>query len=1528
MKEWRKIIRYMLMGVVLMLLAGCGTTSKSTDTPTSGGGGGGGGGGSAQYVGTASLSGSVVVSESDANKVQASAPVNSLSISSYKAKTSSVAYKTLTATVLSSMKPFIYSGLSDPTITDGQARLYALKADGTTEFTNITTNVTSGNYSFSNIKDGTQYIVEVVKVGYDENNNQNILKLKAPAYVPQGPNATANVEVSPKTKYAVDMIIDKVVKKAQSKSVDQATIDLIVQVVAETITDLLTEGKLVLPPCTETYVPPTQSVTVELAEASDKDKSVLETLRNVDKVQNVETQATLKASLGKTVSDMTDDEIKSFLGKIIDGAPDVFMSEFAKSYKAGKTISTNVMVDAFYDTLVPQLKLTGAGANDAAAKVFMKTATVLGIKQALTQLYNFYDANTTNIKVIPSQNIQNIEPLLAAIFPADNRLNINTIDAATLFNVPQGLMIFKMIMPDNNSMGLLGRLYAYFPGLAPNLNNFKMEGPGFDALAFVSALGWMTVDVTKVYVSSIELQVQREMFPLGFFSGTISTANLASSKQEPQEFLNVNVGLMIPHGSSVATSNLTAWLTYTEANNQSQTVQLVENSILGNGSKGGGEVGFSLNAWSIKDYYSRTGNQTYNSRIIRNFKTAAATLEIKSGATVLASQIVEVVKPEIGNVSFVYPKGPNMETVARLGWDNQFTPQELDVDDSNQASPRFVWNAPTGNVPDGYALAYVVELRESVMKNNPSTYAWTPPARFGQWNGNTTRSLTNNDSYGSRTIWSSWDTNRYVYSTEFTAPNPLDVTTKNAALNYQTRYEFVVTPILVKDGSDRQAWQGAQSRTEFFVGNRNWTIQITGQIAFPKRTDIENSDQRFLRNGTWKVALYKMQGTNPGDWMWKDIFGDKSNLNNREPVSAITTLGDMATVANTDINFVSYTLSAIKKSQNPFESNAEYDLVLWYDLTTSNRVDDAIDVTQNLDAYSWQIKFREPQFRFGLHINARDGRLDYWQDGVMMTSINGNKDLLNPDDQEINFDLSSKIMPMGGGYVPPTTPYFPPAAGSGGSTEVKDMVVNAIFTRDGMQNKIIFQTMWDPASNTAPSINFSDFKFVKLVRDWDKKVIATGNPVVMFRTTGLSSELEVSINAMKLTDPSANAIPADSYSLWVYDSATPTDGMKPIYKTSSPWVDSWFINGDTGGMGGVIIPNPGGGTQGPMPVILGSWKKSGPDLLINTYMPINKDVVKVVMTNFNQATVNYWILPQFSMMAGEGGPGSTTLKVGLGSITSGNVPADLISASYYLVGYDQDGGVVFAVKRDGDATVNPYEGDMQSGGQQQQGGGNDYQILGSWMPSTGTVVSINVPGGLPQQITKLALYSGVPVQKLCDWTVMRNQGAAMFTLDTSWQLASGALPTDPNWKTDMVSNYVFKGIAADGTTIVLCAPRSTQNVQQGGGQPSGNTYVPGTFAHGLYSTSAQVGDIMITLPQGYTVSENVMMVRLMDATVPTAAVMLNQWSVYWPAGSSGPLLLMKNSATPTFTADIMNNSNLRFLAFNGSNQPVFAAKLN
>jgi len=335
--------------------------------------------------------------------------------------------------------------------------------------------------------------------------------------------------------------------------------------------------------------------------------------------------------------------------------------------------------------------------------------------------------------------------------------------------------------------------------------------------------------------------------------------------------------------------------------------------------------------WLISPYSRGDG---FIPKYVTDYVSGEATITAyDENDNVLVSEKVTIIKPNFSTpVSWEYPNGQNMALLQTQGWDPDFNPTAVDVDDQNKAYPILKWTAPTGTIPTGYYLAYAINLGLSMNKNY-SNPAATFPTDDSTWNYSDP-----NGGYRWKQIWSSWDSNRLITAQSFRLPVPLDKTVSNE--NYRTTYEVNITPVLVENKSGRVVWQGTEARTNFMVGQEDpWSVTIRGTVTFSSKLmeRLPRDTSGNVISGTWKVGLFKTGGSN-NQGQWTDYF---HTTGSHDPVSSgnitmIATLGsneDIETGTN-GISFQrSYEFLTFSKTDQLLEKNTGYSLIVWYDVT-------------------------------------------------------------------------------------------------------------------------------------------------------------------------------------------------------------------------------------------------------------------------------------------------------------------------------------------------------------------------------------------------------------------------------------------------------------------------------------------------------------------------------------------------------------------------------------------------------------------
>lgn len=1165
MAKWcRNLLLGFVIGLLSFSLIGCGSTSKSTS----------GGGGGTSYSGNSSITGAVVASQADINQVQS----NSISASSLSFSSSIKREK-----VFNSFSPKTIKALSSSSsanVIDGAtATLYVITSTGEQMLASGVppVNVTDGTYTFPGVRDGVSYLVKVEKVGTDSTGKQNILRITAPAFIPEGEGQSTTVNVSPLTKVAMDIIYE-IVRTARNAGITQEVIDNILVSVENAIYNMNEQ----LPLLAEEYD------SVDNNEIFDTDSTFLEKVKNDDSVLAAKTEALTAAKLDKGAQGMSDQEIKNFFADIFGGEapPDSFLEAFKDAYKAGKTNTIKDMTDGLYESLVPSAQIpvsTEPNSQNVKTLYLNNTLSIIN-NDFLTPLYNFYDGNTTNVAAFFSdmdeEDLHEIS-LFKAIFPKDDRLTL-PLTGATELNVPQGLMLFHIIMPmddmdelspTDNSLVKTWSDYSFNPDFGSDSGDDDGGDMPFDPLKYMADLGWIAFDAQKVYIMDFRLDARQESFLDGFFAGTANYQDNSYSYVQ-EHVLEVEVGVVIPRGydASGGKAVTKAIITYRDGSGHIKSVDLIPDAEHSSDY----EKEFSIEPWKIKSEWQSNGSTANISKLIRDFGEGDATVKVlDANGVVLASQTVKIMKPSVGKVSFIYPKGPDMDMVEKQGWDHSFIPDELDVVEKlidgvsqNVANPRFQWEPPVGsNSIDAtkYTLGYIVELRKTIRKLYHDAY-WNPPTGYQYWasgsnspmqitesNANDLVNVNGNSerlSWGSKEIWSSWEKRRFIYSTEFQAPNDLVATTKSSTRNFEERYEFQVRPVLVDIETNRKVWEGKQTRTEFYIGVKKWTISLRGEIAFPPldvlKRIIPDKDGEEPIAGQWKVALFHTHGQDPEvAWNHKDYFWSPDVLGNRVPVSGIFNLGSNSDVSNIDsVRKVAYQLPPIKRADNIIANNQQYQLILWYEYD----VDALLGHTSVIGEIDYRNDGEGQQFQeyinnFEMNIGLNQGYLHYWKRDVNGSEENGG--LLDPAKQRFDYDFAQRTKGADDNFDESYKDDL-------GQNDWVDNQDNAHFWKDPGLGRAVLEGFWNGSGFGELPVTFSEMTVVALVRSWDQSIVASVSATEVLSLSNVSNRLVVSMNVFGLS-PSQY----DDYRLWIYN----LEGTPVVY-TNPVMVDDWFVRVD------------------------------------------------------------------------------------------------------------------------------------------------------------------------------------------------------------------------------------------------------------------------------------------------------------------------------------------------------------------------------
>ncbi|MGE4169239.1 MAG: hypothetical protein AB7F28_00780 [Candidatus Margulisiibacteriota bacterium] len=930
--------------IFILALGGCGKASESTTSTTS----------TTSYAGATTLSGYVIASAQDQSQVGITNPVSSISSLSSSKRLSQAFTKHL-------------SDIS--TLSDGTAILYEIGSDGTVIPTGITANVVDGAYEFKNIADGKKYVVGIVKTGTDSSGAQNVLRMDTYVNVKSGETAVS-ANVSEKTRAIVDYVVEKVAKGNGNKFSGDLS-DELTQKITDTINSKLSSGEIqrVSP------VKPTTDATVNkdvFPAPDDTQKLIVEQLQNDDDLRKLAQQAALDSQVNATLTlDRAKQIIRSIFGGKSGGGskdgssvgvpPEFFIEQFATGYLNGVTVTIAEFAQAFNESL-PEGELKSDYWSVANVK-----AEMLGVmnqdNSQLRKLYAFYDATATSDTTTM--------PAMRVIFPKNNRWTLPITESQTM-TVPQAIAVMIQAgLLDGSSLPLMVRNEF-----------FTHDGPVFDPFVLLKAINFVSIQTGRYYI------VETSLVPVRAYR------QVSDNNWQPTDALDSRVVLYAENASAAAarvvleypTSTGTQTVEYqrVSAGNNPQSIgnpqalrssqSLVAISAFNAAqSKKALDNPFDV-TWIISPYQNTGFSGDFTPTFVTDYISGTATIKVlDADNNVLTSTTVRILKPSIGLINWRNPRGMDMARVQATGWDDTFEMQTMDVDvDTDKAQPNLQWDTPTGTVPDGYFLAYAINLGLSAIKVDWNNNTFNPS---GSWDSS-------GDNYKWKFIWSSWQDNRFIQGNSFQLKQQLARTVRDIGNNYETTYELNIMPVLVEQSSGRVVWQGAESRTSFKVGAATpWSIGLNGTVTFPSTL---SSRVGVGQTGTWKVGLFKMGGSDAG--VWSDYFfsaGAKTPVTGPSSQSMVYSLGSMESVLAGNRQS-SYTLPTFTKTDSILSRNSSYRLVVWYDLVSSGQTD-KIDV-----AFDGTGEFFE----------VMDG--DIWADmmGVRLFSFGSNASYMLNDDTD------------------------------------------------------------------------------------------------------------------------------------------------------------------------------------------------------------------------------------------------------------------------------------------------------------------------------------------------------------------------------------------------------------------------------------------------------------------------------------------------------------------------------------------------
>lgn len=1197
----KKFLKYLfcisICITLLFALFGCGK---------SGGGGSSSVVSSATYAGSSSVSGTATASGADAASVSGDGSgisgSSSLSMAASQMKLQeTMSPKKLSAlAAVSSSGSFSGSGFSGTSsvlnaIGGGSAQLFAIGDDGSLIDTGFRALLASdGKYIFPGIKSGTAYVVRIIKEGTDTNGQANVLRLESMFILEEG-EPTANCDVDAVEKMVMGFVLDEVIKYAQTTKISKRKIQKLQDAIYDAVIEMAQQGLITVPSAVTTKEE--YQATTELL--TDAFKAILNQLKTSKKVKRAskEVQAGAKAS---KLSSLTDQELKAYFADIMgmggnQSPPDSFMKKFVEQFRLSKLTPLSDMVDGIYDSLIEEAKITANVASAENVKIYLHTASLVLHNELMSGLasLNAFEASggitsnmslffprlvTSNATEDEMLDLSDFVPLFQAAFPNPVTASVT---ADVQLTVPQALGYFGMIIPmgdvdDEEFDGtLFGAMYNYFGVNYPYVNGDDGGDMLFNPIEMLVSFGW--ISGTESFIENIDFRVNSIHIPQtmiatvnGKPSAIIADASVRSSDNnimwKPVETLGLWFGY-----SSATNSPDEARLTYKKSNGVPHTVTFSVQSD-------GGSYRVESNSWQIFEKWKRSElPDSALSQIIVDFGEGTAYLTLWDDGV----QIMDVdgdgtpnepdddvisatiMKPNMGSPLMLYPKGPDPVKVALYGWDHEFEPEEMPTNENGKARPLFEWQDPPGasaflalEANSDLSLAYIVEIGMNINKidwNQP----WNPSSNF---KADGDRPITPADNNGWRNIWSSWQDDTWIYGKSFVSPIDLEPTTKNAANNYETRYNVNIRPILIENSTRRTIWEGSGIWTEFYVGATDWTVALRGTIVFPERDVLDQMLYHFnpeggdggvpTANGSWKMGLFHMSGVESGGWNWQDYFWNSSDNTPR-----VVTGNGAFTVVSADItaatSYVSYSVPAITKASNLIKKNNEYSLVLWYDVNNDN----SISVTGNNG--DW-VNFTEPTFRLDMGIHSNNGNVNYWAN---MDGQHRDGDLTLAENQIFNYNFADKLREWGWlNFL--DQPYETGVSENWEDNNAQFEFIDAgdpelEFVKDPMVGRSQIRGWWNGSNGfTSVTAIVEAIDYIALVREWDQQLVATFDLTDTSVITANSGSYFVSINALEALI--SGNVTEDAYVLW----GMVNGSEDPQWNSTMAKIDPWFRSQD------------------------------------------------------------------------------------------------------------------------------------------------------------------------------------------------------------------------------------------------------------------------------------------------------------------------------------------------------------------------------
>lgn len=999
MKKIKHYLRVFSVAFCVLALVGCGSSSSSSSSSDDGG--------TVSVSGSTTISGSVSVSNSDLGEAQGGNVSSKISLLSGMALQQKVE---LTKKKMSLMQGTIRSVSDEVTLTDGRVYVSVVESDGTIVTTNVYAELDSSGEFDLNLREGQTYILK--GVNFFEDSDGNINKVESERILRVDDTDTAlTIGIQP----GMDDILKTLVDRLEETGLSEGKLKAVINTVATNFDQLYASQDITIGSSVERVFSAAEAqaagITLEnifdsgLANIVDTemDSNELNTKGRLNSRTEVKTQfkeAERAASVEKDAASMSEEERKDLIramfgvadggssggskGKSNGGGdiPDFYISNFADAYKNGLTISMTTFAEA-WKLGFPSEVLT----TEQVAEQF--TASINAI---LTEMYDIYDAETVT---------RSSAAILAdRFFDGDYGSALNVITA-----FPQDDRLTLPLDPDTFSMNALQAILSFhISGLFQ-----RSESEEFDPISFTVAMGVVNLESNSVYITESRIRPVKMWVPENFSdkSGTwtqvdaldieaeiiasdlqgdgiakvvfvyTNTEDVESVVELTIESEGEDTKIALPYSkmallsqrNSVNTSKYNSRLI-----SQEVTPETVETNR------------YRVNPWAFHH-----DDSSDDSNIISDFTEGEVSIQVwgdAEGENVLLSKTLTIYKFDVSPPVWTFPEGPDMETVRQQGWDPDFEPQYIAIPEGRTSvSPRLEWEHPTVDLPDGFRLAYAVNLGLQVFRKDHGTALGDTSDLGTEWDWE--------DDYGKwRHIWDTWEDDSIIFDNFVILPESVQLTetlsSADSGKNYQATYELNIRPVVV-DAAGVIVAEGDESRTNFKVGTppvRDYTL--TGAITFPSNMSVKMSHLSDM-SGTWKVGLFKDGTWTSGEY--RHSLHNSQVTDPRAPISVDGTdlvyeLGDMSTVSASPVR--SYTLPTFSSEDEILGRFEEAQLLVWFDVSTTPTSDERWESvtlhTNQVDVYTESGGFTDHTYMIEENSHVRSGRIRAEDGGLIADS--------------------------------------------------------------------------------------------------------------------------------------------------------------------------------------------------------------------------------------------------------------------------------------------------------------------------------------------------------------------------------------------------------------------------------------------------------------------------------------------------------------------------------------------------------------